>query len=297
VGTVEIIKLCVSLSMLIKENRKKTSDLRKQSTAAEDRRVQPPSKLLRYRTPTSKQAKIFAMFAVPGILYSFNNTLHYHVLRELDMGAYALVSASKVPLTAFLMRVFLGRKLHTLQLIALSLLSLGSLISMFSFKNGFSLRGPVIAYLLTFLSVAISAGASVFTEFALKKTNQGIYTQNCQLYFHGVLICFLREFSRDHGQFPTFPAMSDTFTWMSIFTLAGVGIFTSMVMKYADNLTRLFLSTSSLSFSQVLGAVLLGEEFSLQNCVGLTLILLSIFLYDPQGQTMLRKMISYQPIS
>jgi UDP-galactose transporter len=276
----EVIKLCTSI-ILIQIGR-----LAKAKSYTPDIAVPDVATLRKPQgnvAPTGVYRKnlfIFVSFAVPGNLYAINNALHYRVLRKMNLGTFALLSSSKVPVTALLMRIFLGKTFSKMQVVALVTLSIGSLASLLSFESNVFVGSHVDEYLLTFLSVMLSAFASVYTEFVLKSVDQSVHVQNSQLYFHGAFACAIGLIFS--GQYTLkLPYTSDAISWLAILTLACVGILTSLVMKYADNLIRLFISACSLSVSQFLGAHLFNEEFSSQRFLGLCLILISLVLYDP----------------
>lgn len=229
--------------------------------------------------------RFFMLFSVPGICYTVCNTLPYIILESMDVITYVMAAVLKVPLTAFMMRIILKTKLSSGQWLALVLLSSGSLLSMLDFKRGIQLRGSERGYHLTLLSIFLSAFAAVWTEFLLKKTQQSIHVQNMQLYFHGILanifaLFILRGYNYSFGRLPT---LSDTAALLSVVTTVGMGLLTSVVMKHADNIIRLFLSGASLSLAQILASSLFNEALSFQHVAGLVLTLVAFYLYDYLG--------------
>ncbi|ACO68240.1 Drug/Metabolite transporter superfamily, partial [Micromonas commoda] len=226
----------------------------------------------------------FFLFAVPGILYTFCNNVPYIILRKMELGTYVMLSTIKIPTTATLMWLMLGKRLSRTQLYGVLLLGVGTVISLLDFHDGIALAGPTHAYLLTFLSALLSAFAAVWSEYMLKSSPQSINLQNMQLYFHSTLAnMFFIGLTHGANFFAGFssglPDIADVGAWSSVVTLTGVGLLTSLVMKYADNILKLFLSGASMCVSRLLACVLFGDTFTTSHAIGLALVLFASYIY------------------
>jgi len=224
----------------------------------------------------------FMLFSVPGVCYTICNTLPYLILDKLSVGTYVMVTLLKVPCTALLMKLVLHKGLSYGQWVALAMLCAGSLVSVVDFREGVHLAGPIPAFFLTFLGITLSAFAAVWSEFMLKNTTQSINLQNMQLYFHGIAanLVALVALESQHYRLGRPPKFADIAALLSVVTMAGMGLLTSIVMKHADNILRLFLSGASLSLSRVLASIFFREQFNVQHACGLVFTLFSFFLYD-----------------
>ena len=224
----------------------------------------------------------FLLFSVPGIIYTVCNILPYFILEQIDVITYVMTAVLKIPLTALLMKVILNKQLSSGQWSALVLLSSGSILSIINLKEGSTkLGGSATAGHLTFLSISLSSFAAVWSEYLLKGTNQSIHLQNMQLYLHGIIFNLLAMmfFKKHYRSLGRMPRSSDIAALLSVVTLVAVGLLTSVVMKYADNIIRLFLSGASLSLAQLLASALFEETFSAQQLAGLLITLFAQFLY------------------
>ena len=79
------------------------------------------------------------------------------------------------------------------------------------------------------------------------------------------------------------PTISDTAAVLSVGTMVSTGLLTSVVMKHADNIIRLFLSGASLCMTQLLASFIFGDKFGFQHGAGLIITLFSFYLYDSLG--------------
>jgi len=224
----------------------------------------------------------FWLFAVPGFIYAATNALTYVVLKDLEVGTYAIISVAKIPITAFLMRLTLGKKLRRGQWLALALLICGSLCSVVSFDKTDHIRAPARTVALTIFGNLLSAIAAIWSEYLLKGSNQNMHVQNAQLYFHGVVACAIavyvnRLLGTSTGRIPV---ISDPTSWISVITLTGIGLSSAVVMKYADNIVRLFLSGTSLGVSKLLSNYFFDEKLDVQHGVGCVLILSAFMVYE-----------------
>ena len=228
----------------------------------------------------------FLLFSVPGICYTVCNILPYFILEKMNVGTYVMATILKVPLTAILSKVVMQKELTSGQWFALAMLSSGSLLSMVDSSRGIRRpTGSMTACYLTLLNIFLSAFAAVWSEFMLKSTDQSIHAQNMQLYFHGIAAnclcwCVFETQNRSLGRMPT---ISDTAAVLSVGTMVSTGLLTSVVMKHADNIIRLFLSGASLCMTQLLASFIFGDKFGFQHGAGLIITLFSFYLYDSLG--------------
>ena len=232
--------------------------------------------------------RTFLLFSVPGICYTVCNILPYFILEHMNVITYVMAAVLKIPVTACLMRIILKKSLASSQWFALAMLSSGSVLSVIDTNRGYQYQHANFgdaAFHLIFVSILLSSFAAVWSEFLLKKTQQSIHAQNMQLYFHGILAnsVAMMVFRRHRNSFGRTPTISDLPALLSVFTLVGVGLLTSVVMKHADNIIRLFLTGSSLSLAQILASSLFGESFTFQQVAGLLMTLLAFLLYDYFG--------------
>jgi UDP-sugar transporter A1/2/3 len=225
-------------------------------------------------------------YFVLGLLYTCQNNLLFYTLKHVDAATFQLVGNLKIPLSAFLLHIFLGKKFSTQQNIALVLLVIGAGLSQLngqSLESGQFLTTSAVGAIFMAIMVGISSGAGVFNEVLLKQGSLGsMHWQNIQLYVFGCVFSYLKM-ELDLNNRPT--SMSAMFagyniyTWLSIVNMAFLGIVTSAVLKYADNVLRAFASASSVLLATLMSWQLLGTDISYIFLAGAVVMSLSIMIY------------------
>ncbi len=122
-----------------------------------------------------------------------------------------------------------------------------------------------IGVLLMSVYCFISGLSGVYCEYILKKNSDSIYIQNIYLYIYGTLFNFVAcaiEFnfsfyeSTSDWLSPVILKGFDELTWIIIFTQVFNGFLMSIVMKYSNNITRLFVISCSLIVTTVLSVII-----------------------------------------
>ena len=97
----------------------------------------------------------------------------------------------------------------------------------------------------------ISVGAGVWSELLLKKGMKSIHLENAQLYFYGMLFNFVGillagagggEWGGSGGALRGWHHPS---TWLICFNIAATGLVVSAILKYYDNIIKIFAVTAS----------------------------------------------------
>lgn len=148
-----------------------------------------------------------------------------------------------------------------------------------------------LAILYTVASVTIPSLASVYNEFALKKNfDTSVHLQNFFLYFYGAvfnligLICVVvvrggEGLSVFHGH--------NTLTMLLVANNAAQGVLSSFFYKFADTILKKYSSTVATIFTGLMSAVLFGHALSINFCIGVTIVLISMHLFftsQPDGK-------------
>ncbi|KAA8516144.1 hypothetical protein F0562_019323 [Nyssa sinensis] len=159
----------------------------------------------------------------------------------------------KIVTTGILFRLFLRRKLSNLQWMAIVLLAIGTTTS--------QVKGCGEA----------SSLAGVYTEFLMKKNNDSLYWQNVQLYTFGAIFNMARLLLDDfRGGFEKGPWWQRLFngysitTWLVVFNLGSTGLLVSWLMKYADNIVKVYSTSMAMLLTMVISAFLFNFRPTLQ---------------------------------
>lgn len=230
------------------------------------------------------------LYPIPSIIYLIHNNVQFATLTYLDTSTYQIMGNLKIVTTGILFRLFLRRKLSNLQWMAIVLLAVGTTTSQVkgcgeaSCQSLFS--APIQGYMLGILSACMSALAGVYTEFLMKKNNDSLYWQNVQLYTFGVIFNMARllldDFQRSFEKGPWWQRLFDGYTittWMVVLNLGSTGLLVSWLMKYADNIVKVYSTSMAMLLTMVLSIYLFNFKPTLQLFLGIIICMMSLHMY------------------
>lgn len=234
--------------------------------------------------------KSVRLYPIPSIIYLIHNNVQFATLTYVDTSTYQIMGNLKIVTTGILFRLFLKRKLSTLQWMAIVLLAVGTTTSQVkgcgeaSCDSLFS--SPIQGYMLGVLSACLSALAGVYTEFLMKKNNDTLYWQNVQLYTFGSIFNMGRLFLDDfRGGFESGPWWDRLFngytitTWLVVLNLGSTGLLVSWLMKYADNIVKVYSTSMAMLLTMVLSVFLFTFKPTLQLLLGIIICIMSLHMY------------------
>ncbi|KAH9719272.1 CMP-sialic acid transporter 1 [Citrus sinensis] len=213
------------------------------------------------------------LFPIPSIIYLVHNNVQFATLTYVDTST-----------------LFLRRRLSTLQWMAIVLLAVGTTTSQVK-GCGEALcdslfAAPIQGYLLGVLSACLSALAGVYTEFLMKKNNDSLYWQNVQLYTFGAIFNMFRllldDFRGGFEKGPWWQRLFDGYnitTWMVVFNLGSTGLLVSWLMKYADNIIKVYSTSMAMLLTMVLSVYLFNFKPTLQLFLGIIICMMSLHMY------------------
>jgi len=222
--------------------------------------------------------KTALLFSIPGLLYFVNNNIPFYCLMYLEPPSYQVLAQLKIGTTAIAFRVLIGRTLTSQQWTGLAMLLLGCAVSQLRGDLQSLMDASSIGYALVVAQCTISAVAAVFSEKLLKETHQSIHLQNLQLYVYGVLFSLLNMYV-EGVEMRHWLRGYNKWAIMSIAILSLSGLATSAVMKYADNLIKVFALAGSMIFTTVASALLFHTIVTTNFLLGTTIACASCFLY------------------
>ncbi|TQE08443.1 hypothetical protein C1H46_005918 [Malus baccata] len=219
--------------------------------------------------------KSVRLYPIPSVIYLIHNNVQFATLVYVDTSTYQILGNLKIVTTGILFRLFLRKKLSNIQWIAIVLLAVGTTTSQVkgcgeaSCDSLFS--APIQGYMLGILSACMSALAGVYTEFLMKKNNDSLYWQNVQLYTFGVIFNIARLLFDDfRGGFENGPWWQRLFngysltTWLVVLNLGSTGLLVSWLMKYADNIVKVYSTSMAMLLTMVLSVYLFTFKPTLQ---------------------------------
>ncbi|XP_048422654.1 CMP-sialic acid transporter 1 isoform X1 [Pyrus x bretschneideri] len=230
------------------------------------------------------------LYPIPSVIYLIHNNVQFATLVYVDTSTYQILGNLKIVTTGILFRLFLRKKLSNLQWIAIVLLAVGTTTSQVkgcgeaSCDSLFS--APIQGYMLGILSACMSALAGVYTEFLMKKNNDSLYWQNVQLYTFGVIFNIARlGFDDFRGEFENGPWWQRLFngysltTWLVVLNLGSTGLLVSWLMKYADNIVKVYSTSMAMLLTMVLSVYLFTFKPTLQLFLGIIICMMSLHMY------------------
>ncbi|KAL5718878.1 hypothetical protein ACHQM5_011735 [Ranunculus cassubicifolius] len=234
--------------------------------------------------------KTVRLFPIPSIIYLVHNNVQFATLTYVDTSTYQIMGNMKIVTTGILFRLFLRRKLSNLQWIAIVLLAVGTTTSQVR-GCGEALcdslfSAPIQGYMLGILSACLSALAGVYTEFLMKKNNDSLYWQNVQLYTFGAIFnmvkLLLDDFRGGFENGPWWQRLLDGYsltTWLVVLNLGSTGLLVSWLMKYADNIVKVYSTSMAMLLTMVLSVYLFNFKPTLQLFLGIIICMMSLHMY------------------
>ncbi|KAI3876833.1 hypothetical protein MKX03_015104 [Papaver bracteatum] len=237
------------------------------------------------------------LFPIPSIIYLVHNNVQFATLTYVDTSTYQIMGNLKIVTTGILFRLFLRKKLSNLQWMAIVLLAVGTTTSQVKGCGEVScdslLSAPMQGYMLGILSACLSALAGVYTEFLMKKNSDSLYWQNVQLYTFGVIFNIGRLLLDDfRSGFENGPWWQRLFigynatTWMVVLNLGSTGLLVSWLMKYADNIVKVYSTSMAMLLTMILSVYLFNFKPTLQLFLGIIICMMSLQMYFSPPSTL-----------
>ncbi|KAF5744149.1 hypothetical protein HS088_TW08G00745 [Tripterygium wilfordii] len=241
-------------------------------------------------TRMTTEWKSVRLYPIPSIIYLIHNNVQFATLTYVDTSTYQIMGNLKIVTTGILFRVFLKRKLSNLQWMAIVLLAFGTTTSQVKGCGEASCESmfaaPIQGYMLGVLSACLSALAGVYTEFLMKKNDDSLYWQNVQLYTFGVLFNMARlsldDFSGGFEKGPWWQRLFSGYsitTWLVVLNLGSTGLLVSWLMKYADNIIKVYSTSMAMLLTMVLSIYLFNFKPTLQLFLGIIICMMSLHMY------------------
>lgn len=226
------------------------------------------------------------LYPIPSLIYLVHNNVQFMTLKYVDPSTYQILGNLKIVTTGILFRIFLHRKLNKLQWWALVLLMVGATISQVSGCGNSTFSAPTQGYVLGLVSACLSAMAGVYTEFLMKKNDDSLYWQNCQLYSFGVLFNAIALSVDDANKgfvngfwFHTIFDGYSVLTWCVVLNLAFTGLLVSWIQKFADTIVKVYSTSMAMLVTMLISAWLFGMQPNIQLLLGIVTASASLNLY------------------
>uniref|UniRef100_A0ACB8EBZ2 Uncharacterized protein n=1 Tax=Sphaerodactylus townsendi TaxID=933632 RepID=A0ACB8EBZ2_9SAUR len=224
-------------------------------------------------------------FALSALLYAANNNLVVHMQLFMDPSTYQVLSNLKIGSTALLYSMLLHQRLTPRKWAALLLLTAAGALYTYgglqdvqrSPASDMELHITPVGLLLISLYCLISGLSAVYTEAILKSQDLPLNLQNLFLYFFGVLLNVALHLLSA----PVTGFLEGFSLWalLVIVSQALNGLIMSVVMKHSNNITRLFVISSSVMVNALLSVLLFSLHLTGFFFLSVLLIGLAVHLY------------------
>ncbi|XP_042408137.1 CMP-sialic acid transporter 2-like [Zingiber officinale] len=185
--------------------------------------------------------------------------------------------------TGILYRIILKKKLSEIQWAAFILLCAGCTTAQLNSNSDQVLQTPIQGWLMAIVMTLLSGFAGVYTEAIIKKRpSRNINVQNFWLYIFGMVFNLIAICVQDYDE-----VMSKGFfngysfiTVCMILNHALSGIAISMVMKYADNIVKVYSTSVAMLLTAIVSVFLFRFHLSLAFFLGSTVVSVSVYLHS-----------------
>ncbi|KAH6791310.1 hypothetical protein C2S51_006316 [Perilla frutescens var. frutescens] len=210
-----------------------------------------------------------SVYPIPAVLYLIKNLLQYYIFAYVDAPGYQILKNFNIISTGVLYRIILKRKLSEIQWAAFILLCSGCTTAQLNSSSDKVLQTPLQGWVM---AIAIIK----------KRPSRNINVQNFWLYVFGMIFNTIAIVVQDFdavmnkGFFHGYSFI----TVLMILNHALSGIAVSMVMKYADNIVKVYSTSVAMLLTAVVSVFLFGFHLSLAFFLGSTVVSVSVYLHS-----------------
>lgn len=238
----------------------------------------------------------FCSYIIPSFIYFINNNCIFFILQAVDPTTFQLLSQMKTIFTGLLFRVFLNRRLTAVQYLALFTLACGTACSQLPAGGAGGSRwhrsdaaaaigvaAPVIGGLLSVFSALLSALGGIYNEKLLKgRPSTSIHWQNIQMYVWGVVFNALCAYMKDGDSMRRNGLLAgyNGAAWAVVVCNALNGLAISAVLKYADNIARVYAHAIAMMVTMGVSVQLFAAPVTPQLLLAVTLVATSTLQYN-----------------
>ncbi|CAI0441589.1 unnamed protein product [Linum tenue] len=183
--------------------------------------------------------KTVRLYPIPSIIYLIHNNVQFATLTYVDTSTYQIMGNLKIVTTGILFRLFLKRKLSNLQWMAIMLLAVGTTTSQVA--------------LLYLFGVLFNMAKLIVDDFQ-SGFEKGPWWQRL---FNGYSIT----------------------TFLVVLNLGSTGLLVSWLMKYADNIVKVYSTSMAMLLTMVLSVLLFSFKPTLQLFLGIIICMMSLHMY------------------
>ncbi|KAK8914591.1 CMP-sialic acid transporter 4 [Platanthera zijinensis] len=222
-----------------------------------------------------------SVYSIPAALYYIKNLLQYSIFAYVDAQSYRILKNLNIISTGVLYCLILKRKLTERQWVTFIMLFLwytGTHLLDTSFGRPIPLQG----WVLTIVIALLSGFTGVYIEAILKKhPSRNINVQNFWLSIFGLIFNLVAIFDKDFDDVISkgFFHGYSFITVCMILNHALSGIVVSMVLKYADNIVKVFSTCVGMILGVIVSKFLFGLNLDFYFLLFFPFVLMTVPIY------------------
>ncbi|XP_043746480.1 CMP-sialic acid transporter isoform X3 [Cervus elaphus] len=142
-------------------------------------------------------------------------------------------------------------------------------------------QNPLLGFGAIAIAVLCSGFAGVYFEKVLKSSDTSLWVRNIQMYLSGIVVTLVGVYLSDGAEIKEkgFFFGYTYYVWFVILLASVGGLYTSIVVKYTDNIMKGFSAAAAIVLSTVASVMLFGLQITLTFALGTLLVCVSIYLY------------------
>ncbi|XP_028902892.1 CMP-sialic acid transporter [Ornithorhynchus anatinus] len=262
----EVIKLFLSVGILARE----TGSMGRLMTSLKENVLRSPKEMIK--------------LSVPSLVYAVQNNMAFLALSNLDAAVYQVTYQLKIPCTALCTVLMLNRSLSKLQWFSVFMLCGG--VTLVQWKPAQATKvlveqNPLLGFGAIGIAVLCSGFAGVYFEKVLKSSDTSLWVRNIQMYLSGIMVTLVVVYMSDGPEVTKkgFFYGYTYYVWFVIFLASVGGLYTSVVVKYTDNIMKGFSAAAAILLSTIASVMLFGLQITFTFSLGALLVCVSIYLY------------------
>ena len=244
---------------------------------------------------------------VPSLLYTIQNNLLYLALTNLDAATYQVCYQLKILTTALFSALLLQRKFSGQKWLALVILTTGVAIVQVSGSGDqhsdhadhpgqpdpdTSSQNRVVGLVAVLCAACTSGFSGVYFEKILKGSRTSLWIRNIQMGLPSVIIAYITVYIKDSAAIRQqgFLGGYNNIVWTVVSVQAIGGLIVATVVKYADNVLKVFATSFSIVLSCMISAFLFDFHPSWMFLCGASLVVTATVMYSsPERKVRTRK--------
>lgn len=245
---------------------------------------------------------------VPSLLYTIQNNLLYLALTNLDAATYQVCYQLKILTTALFSAILLQRKFSGQKWISLVILTTGVAIVQVSGSGdqhsdhsdhpgepgdaaADNSQNRVVGLIAVLCAACTSGFSGVYFEKILKGSRTSLWIRNVQMGLPSVIIAYITCYLKDAGAIRQqgFFGGYNNIVWTVVSVQAVGGLIVATVVKYADNVLKVFATSFSIVLSCIVSAFLFDFHPSWMFLCGASLVVTATVMYSSPEKKVRRK--------